>query len=183
MGTLNRQPAGQPTGGQFATTARAETGTSLTAREPTAENQLVELAMNAFPEQDDIGQSWVISRVDAQRAARVLLADLSDDAFFNEHWFGIESAAIQRQRFINDVDGEEADTASPADTLDVDLYEFQSYNEPDRPGENGYMGYDFPAYAEAIADAWRGELKQRVARAVAANAEARTATTAGNKAA
>ena len=38
-------------------------------------------------------------------------------------------------------------------------------------------------YAEAIADAWRGELKQRVARAVAANAEARTATTAGNKAA
>lgn len=37
MSTVNRQPSGQPTGGQFATTARTESGVALAAERPAAD--------------------------------------------------------------------------------------------------------------------------------------------------
>ena len=49
------------------------------------------------------------------------------------------------------VDGDEADGASPADTLDVEMRDFFGVNEADRAGEADYGGYDFPPYAAAIA--------------------------------
>lgn len=178
MTIVNRQPAGQPTGGQFATTARAETGVQLSADDhaKALERQVEDLAERAFPPLGESNEEYAIGRVEAQREARKLLPALSDDDFFNHHWFGIESAAMQAQRFDADEDGEEADGASPADTLDVDLHDFVGINEADRPGESDYVGYDFPAYAAAIAEAWRTELRVRVRAAVAANTAATSST-------
>lgn len=182
MTITNRQPAGQPTGGQFATTARAETGVQLTGAPGDEHRDLTlrveDLADRAFPPLEGAGEGYALGRVEAQREARQLLPHLSDDAFFNHHWFGIESAAMQAQRFEADEDGEEADGASPADTLDVDLRDFMGINEADRAGESDYVGYDFPAYAAAIAEAWRTELKTRVRKAVEANAAAASSTPA-----
>ncbi|GEA86626.1 hypothetical protein [Cellulomonas cellasea] len=50
------------------------------------------------------------------------------------------SAAMQAQRFEADEDGEEADGASPTDTLDVDVRDFMGINEADRAGESDYVG-------------------------------------------
>lgn len=179
MTITNRQPAGQPTGGQFATTARTETGVQLGVTEAeTPEQVLEDLAERAFPPLEDAPAGYGMGRVDAQREARRVLSGLSDDDFYNHHWFGIESAAMQAQRFEADVDGEEADGAPPHDTLGVDLHDFMGVNEADRAGESDYVGYDFPAYAAAISEAWRTELKARIRRAVEANAAATSSTPA-----
>lgn len=167
-----RHPAGVPTGGQFATAPRPESGTHLAAPEGGRVDKLVHLAQWSFPALDGSEEQHAISRVEAAREARRLLPDLSDDEFYNRHWFGVESAAMQAQRFEADEDGEEADGAAPGDTLDVDLHDFMSVNGPDRAGEADYVGYDFPAYAAAITEAWRTELRRRVAAAVEANGAA-----------
>ena len=167
---LTRQPAGVPVGGQFAATQRTETGTALTGRTPEA--VLQGFADDAFPQVEDAEAGWVISRVQARRDARTVLADLSDKDFYDRHWFGIESAAMQVQRFADDVDGEEAAAAAPGDTLSVDISDYAEWNEPDRPGENGYTGYNFPGFAAAVTDAWRHELTDRITQAVQANAAA-----------
>lgn len=178
MTITNRQPAGQPTGGQFATTARPEAGIQLEGPgEPTVSDRLLDLAERAFPPLDATPE-YGLGRVDAQRQARALLSGLSDGEFFDHHWFGIESAAMQLQRFEADDAAEEADGASPADTLDVDLMDFHGVNPADRAGEDAYGGYDFQGYADAIADAWRVELRARIARAVAVNDAAQGARTA-----
>ena len=172
MTITNRQPAGQPTGGQFAATARAEPEVQLAGAAPDPAKRLGDLAELAFPPLEHAAAGHGIGRVEAQREAREILSGLSDDEFYNHHWFGIEAAAMQAQRFEADEDGEEADGASPADTLDVDIRDFEEINDADRSGENAYVGYDFPAYAAAIAEAWRVELKARVGKAVEANAAA-----------
>lgn len=173
--SILRQPTGAPasTGGQFAPAAKTANGTELPARTPAS--ILGTLTERAFPTVDEAGSVLVISRVEAQRAARKVLAALTDDEFFNNYWYGIESAAMQYQRFAGDGNGEEAATASPADTRGVDLGGFFGTDGPDRAGENGYAGYDFAGYAEEIADEWRLELDARIDRAVAADAAARSA--------
>jgi hypothetical protein len=153
--------------GQFATVALAATGTELHAPAPV--DELLKLTERAFPPLEEAPYVEAISRVDAQQAARAILGALSDDEFFHRHWFGIESAAMQYQRFSCDQDGEEAAAASPADTLGVDLGEFMSVNEADRPGEADYVGYNFRGFAEEVTEEWRATLEQRVKAAVVAN--------------
>ncbi|HEY8717232.1 hypothetical protein [Pengzhenrongella sp.] len=172
----NRVSAGAPAGGQFATTTRTETGTTLPAQTPG--NVLLDLADQAFPPLAETSSVTVISRVAAQRAARLVLAGLSDDEFFNRHWYGIESAAMQHQRFADDKDGSEAEAASPADTMGVNEREFFGADGPDRAGENGYAGYDYAGFAEAIAEEWRIELQERIGRAVTVNDQAATVAAA-----
>lgn len=162
-----RQPAGTPTGGQFATSARPEATTSLSQR--TVEDDLVDTVMNAFPWAADAGKAFVIDRVDAQRHARSVLCHLSDAEFYDRHWFAVESAGMLWQKFGSDEDGEEVDGASPDELLDLDLEDFMRVNPPDRAGEAGYVGYDFPAAAEELASKWEAELRSRVALAVQAD--------------
>jgi hypothetical protein len=158
--------------GQYAVAPLGESASGLHA--PTANQELLGLAERAFPSMEEAPYVEAITRVEAQRSARAVLASLSDEQFFNEHWFGIESAAMQYQRFSGDTDGEEAAAASPADTLGVDLYDYMSINEPDRPGETGYVGYDFAGFAEKVSDEWRATLTSRVNAAVLANEAATT---------
>ena len=168
MNTNQARVAGAgPANGQFAVIPLTAPVAGLHA--PTANQQLLDLVERAFPPMEEAAYVEPITRVEAQRAARGVLASLRDEQFLNEHWFGIESAAMQYQRFSGDVDGEEAAAASPADTLGVDLYDFMSINEPDRPGEVGYVGYDFVSFAQKVSDEWRATLKERVGAAVAAN--------------
>jgi hypothetical protein len=162
--TQPRQPSGQPAGGQFAPGARPENGVGLVG--DTRQETLLGLVEDAFPAKEDAGQPWVTDRVKAQRAARAVLPAMPDHDFFDVHWFGIESAAMQVQRFADDADGEEAANAAPGDTLGVDLGVFAVDCEPDRPGENGYTGYDSVGYAQAIAEEWRHEVRARIGRAV-----------------
>lgn len=83
---------------------------------------------------------------------------------------------MQYQGFSGDTDGEEAAAASPANTVGVDLYDYMSINEPDRPGEDDYVGYDFAGFAEKVSDEWRATLTSRVNAAVLANEAATTVT-------
>lgn len=53
-------------------------------------------------------------------------------------------------------------------------------HEADRAGECDCVGYDFPAYAAAIAEAWRCELRRRVVRAVQADVAASRSTPAAD---
>ena len=170
-----RQPAGSPssTGGQFAPSSRTETGTAL--HEPGPAAVLLDLAERAFPSAEDATYTSLLSRVQAQSDARAVLRFLTDDDFYDRHWFAIESAAMQHQRFANDTDGEEAAAASPADHLGVDLMDYYEINGPDRAGENSYGGYDFGGFAGEIADEWAATLKVRIAGAVKANDDAQAA--------
>lgn len=183
MGTTQPRVTGAGSAnGQFATVALAANATELHAPGPV--DELLKLTERAFPPLEEAPYVEVISRVDAQQAARAVLGALSDDEFFHQHWFGIESAAMQYQRFSCDQDGDEAAAASPADTIGVDLSEFMSVNEADRPGEADYAGYDFRGFAQAVTDEWRATLEQRVKAAVVANEAALAAgSSAGTPAA
>lgn len=125
----------------------------------------------------------MISLVQAEHAAWTMQAATSDNDAFDRHLFRIESAAMQVQRSTRDEDGEEAAAAAPGDTLGVDLHDHLEVNPPDRAGESSHVGYDFPGFAEAVADPWWVEFKARIALAVEADEQAPAARPARSVAA
>lgn len=167
-------------GGQFGRVPLSQ-NTSLPG--PSTSSTLGLLMDRAFPPVCEAESVTPLTRLEAQREARGMLDALTEDEFFNDYWFGIESAAMQRQRFADDEYGEEAASASPADTLGVDLGDFFGIDGPDRHGENGSAGYDFPAFAQEVADQWSSEMARRVERAVGADQAARAARIAAPAAA
>ncbi|GAB3176153.1 hypothetical protein GCM10027059_50580 [Myceligenerans halotolerans] len=130
-------------------------------------DEVEELVERAAPV--NIREEYVLSREAARAGVREVLADLADGEF-ERHWAGLEQAAVQRQRFALDEDGQEADGAAAADLCGVDIEDFRGFDAADRAGEGPGAGYDWPALSEAVADAWGEVLRERASAAVRARA-------------
>lgn len=164
-------PADHPRGdaGRFVTAPRSEAPVRLTSGP--AATQLYDIAdeLVMTTSLDDAAKSAARAR------AMAVLAPLPDA---EARWQRILTAAERWVWFEDETDGDlrAGEELDESWTLDVDLEDHAGYNEADRHDEDGYMGYDFRAYADALADAWRSELVHQTRLAEQALAEQRKAS-------
>ncbi|WP_156250797.1 hypothetical protein [Pseudactinotalea terrae] len=149
-------PITQPrhTDGRFATVTRLETPVRL--QDGPTSLKLYELASDLVT----TTQMGETDTATAKAKAMEVLGELPDA---EQVWDGIRTAAERWVWFEDEDYGDEraGELLEEETKLDVDLEDFAGWNEADRHDEDGYLGYDFRGYADALADAWRTELEHR----------------------
>jgi len=155
--------------GRFATVTRLETPVRL--QDGPTSLKLYELA-------NDLVATTQMSEADKAAAKGKAMEVLGDLPAAEQVWDGILTAAERWVWFEDEDYGDEraGETLDEETKLDVDLEDFAGWNEADRFDEDGYLGYDFRAYADALADAWRTELEHRTRLAEQALREVRLAS-------
>lgn len=167
-----RVQSGLPEGGQFTTATRTEPGVDL-VQERTGERCRVlagaadDLFYDAAPDEQSLAT--------ARDEARTVLESL-DEQDFVDRWADILEAARQHAVFADEQQGFALVVGGELTTeqaCGVELEDFTEINTSYQPGQDGYLGYDFRGYADAIADAWGQARYVRVLDAVRADARVR----------
>lgn len=81
------------------------------------------------------------------------------------HWLKLTEAIRQLDRFDDPDTGEQAaeDALEAGDAAIIgnrSLSDYEQFNDADRPGENDYIGYDFPQAAEDLTADWEAKVDQ-----------------------
>lgn len=79
------------------------------------------------------------------------------------HWAKLTRATSNFDRFADPDAGEDAaedalEAGDPAIVGNRSLSDYERFNEADRPGENDYIGFDFPQAAEDLAADWEAKV-------------------------
>lgn len=158
---IARIPAGNGIhGGRFAPTSRADSELTLVDDAPPKASTseithrspmvvaIADLAQDHVENTDD----------DLYPEFRVYTARITDQQAY-EHWSRLVGAMSNYERFADLHTGadaaEEALEAGDTEVIgDRSLSDYESINDPERPGETGYIGFDFARAARDLTTDW-----------------------------
>lgn len=158
--SLIRRPAGTRAGGQFAPIVRIESDVDLTVEPSWRDPDFADLSL--LIDDTDLTPDEVVEQVATGPLSALPRQEVAD--------------RVGRMLHARDeVNRWDADTAAegvldvPPEELPLDLAEWLDWNEPDRPGENAYPGYNLEGFTSALVIHYEEELYRLRVQAVQAN--------------